>query len=204
MSLTSASLISLFALALSVGVGLRLQRHHAALTEMQGMMVGMTLGMMTGLLVGTVWGVATDMFISNLVGLAVGVALGAGFGRLGGLMGILDGGMAGVMGGMMGAMLGVMVNLSALVVWVTVAVMAALYGAALMGVTRLVRQAATHHSARQLRQLVERHTGPLSASASEKPQPLRVCHEGAVEAKPLVVSTSMGLINALFFRALSK
>lgn len=204
MSLATASFISILALSFSIALGSSLQRHRAALTEMHGMMVGMTLGMMTGLLVGTVWGAATDMFISNLVGLGVGVALGVGFGRLGGLMGILDGGMAGVMGGMMGAMLGVMVNLSALAVWMTVAVMTLLYGAALLGVTQLVRQAATRHTAYKLRQRMERHTGPLSATASDGPRPMLACHGSAVEERPLALSNSMGLTNALFFRALNK
>jgi YHS domain-containing protein len=139
MDLSVAAGFSVLVMAASAGVGVYLRRYHSLVTEMLGMMMGMTFGMMTGITVGFFIGVATDMFISNLVAVIVGVVFGVVFGRVGGLMGMMDGGMGGMMGGMMGAMLGVMVNLSPLAVWVTAALMAALFALSLIALVRLVQ-----------------------------------------------------------------
>jgi len=137
--LYTAIIAGLIVMAISGGVGWYLRRYHSAVTEMLGMMIGMTFGMMTGITVGYYIGVATDMFISNLVGVSVGVVFGVMFGRVGGLMGMMDGGMGGMMGGMMGAMLGVMVNFSPVAVWVTAALMTALFLLSLIALVRLVQ-----------------------------------------------------------------
>ena len=147
MNLTVAVIASVAISAISGGVGWYLWRYQAAVTEMLGMMIGMTFGMMTGITVGYYIGVATDMFISNLAGVTVGVLFGVVLGRVGGLMGMMDGGMGGMMGGMMGAMLGVMVNISPVAVWVTAALMTALFLLSMVALIRLVQTSAAHQYA---------------------------------------------------------
>jgi YHS domain-containing protein len=130
MSLLAAIICGLFVLVASGGVGVYLQRYRSSVTEMLGMMIGMTFGMMTGITLGYFIGAATDMFISNLVAVIIGVLF------------MMDGGMGGMMGGMMGAMLGVMVNVSPLAVWVTAALMVALFVVSMAALVRLVRAGA--------------------------------------------------------------
>ena len=144
MSLPLATLASVIILAIGAGVGWYLQRYQSAVTEMLGMMIGMTFGMMTGIALGYFVGVAADMFISNLIAVITGVGFGVFFGRVGGLMGMMDGGMGGMMGGMMGAMLGVMVNLGPMQVWVTAALMMALFVLSMAALVRLVRNSTSH------------------------------------------------------------
>ncbi len=142
MSLFAAIVCGTLVLIISGGVGIYLRQYRGSATEMLGMMVGMTFGMMTGIALGYFIGVATDMFVGNLVAVIVGVLYGVAFGRVGGLMGMMDGGMGGMMGGMMGAMLGVMVNLSPMAVWVTAALMSALFAASMVALVRLVKTSA--------------------------------------------------------------
>ena len=144
MELGVALICGTVVLASSAGVGWYLQRYRSSVTEMLGMMIGMTFGMMTGIALGYFVGVATDMFVSNLIAVLIGVGMGVFFGRVGGLMGMMDGGMGGMMGGMMGAMLGVMVNLGPVQVWVTAALMMALFVLSMAALVRLVQQGTSH------------------------------------------------------------
>lgn len=147
MDLRVAMVCGAVVLAISGGVGWYLQRYTSTVTEMLGMMIGMTFGMMTGITVGYFIGAATDMFISNLVAVIMGVVFGVVFGRVGGLMGMMDGGMGGMMGGMMGAMLGVMINVSPIAVWVTAALMVALFLLSMVALVRLVQTGAARQYA---------------------------------------------------------
>jgi len=144
MSLPAATAAALCVIAISAGVGWYLERYKSAVTEMLGMMIGMTFGMMTGITLGYFVGVATDMFVSNLIAVILGVGFGVFFGRVGGLMGMMDGGMGGMMGGMMGAMLGVMVNLGPVQVWITAALMMALFVLSMVALVRLVQNGTSH------------------------------------------------------------
>jgi hypothetical protein len=139
MPLDLAIVCGLLVMTIAGGVGIHLRRYRSSVTEMLGMMIGMTFGMTTGITVGFFIGAATDMFVSNLVAVVIGMAFGVAFGRVGGLMGMLDGGMGGMMGGMMGAMLGVMINVSPVAVWVTAALMSAIFLLSMAALVRLVR-----------------------------------------------------------------
>jgi YHS domain-containing protein len=142
MPLNLAIICAATVMAIAAAVGAYLMRYRGSVTEMLGMMVGMTFGMMTGIALGFFIGAATDMFISNLVAVLIGTLYGVVFGRMGALMGMMDGGMGGMMGGMMGAMLGVMINVSPLAVWVTAALMSALFLLSMAALVRLVKTGA--------------------------------------------------------------
>lgn len=166
MDLNIAIILAVAFAALSVGVGIYVNRYRKTITEMMGMMIGMTMGMMAGIAIGYYFGAATDMFISNLIGVAVGVTFGAFFGRVGGLMGAMDGSMGGLMGGMMGAMLGVMVNFGPVPVWVTAGLTTVVCLVIYVGLIRLVGKASVARYARDpvCNMLVDTATARLTST----------------------------------------